>query len=203
MPSRWVRRFRADDSATWSNPRLSVAATRGTSLSAIVNVGSDGSTVPASLSWRNSASTASSDSTKTSFALDSWPTADRARPTAALDAVPAPRDHRHQKASQGDNPMSDRAITPRGINHLVLNVRDLEVSHKFWTETIGFRQVAELKDRPFKMRFYSGVDAEGGVTHHDLALAEAPPQNGAAESWSMQPRRVGLNHVAIAWPDRE
>ena len=26
--------------------------------------------------------------------------------------------------------MSDRAITPRGINHLVLNVRDLEVSHK-------------------------------------------------------------------------
>ncbi len=99
--------------------------------------------------------------------------------------------------------MSDRAITPRGINHLVLNVRDLEVSHKFWTEIIGFRHVAELKDRPFKMRFYSGVDADGGVTHHDLALAEAPPQNGAAESWSMQPRRVGLNHVAIAWPDRE
>src|SRR5207253_400402 len=86
---------------------------------------------------------------------------------------------------------------------LVLNVRDLEVSHKFWTEIIGFRQVAELKDRPFKMRFYSGVDADGGVTHHDLALAEAPPQNGAPDSWSMQPRRVGLNHVAIAWPDRE
>src|SRR5881398_2530062 len=99
--------------------------------------------------------------------------------------------------------MSDRAITPRGINHLVLNVRDLEVSHKFWTEIIGFRQVDELKDRPFKMRFYSGVDADGGVTHHDLALAEAPPQSGAPDSWSMQPRRVGLNHVAIAWPDRE
>jgi hypothetical protein len=32
-----------------------------------------------------------------------------------------------------ETPMSDRAIAPRGINHLVLNVRDLEVSHRFWT----------------------------------------------------------------------
>src|SRR2546427_201853 len=64
--------------------------------------------------------------------------------------------------------MSDRAITPRGINHLVLNVRDLEVSHKFWTEIIGFRQVAELKNRPFKMRFYSGLSEDGDVSHHDL-----------------------------------
>src|SRR5213593_3952332 len=65
--------------------------------------------------------------------------------------------------------MSDRAITPRGINHLVLNVRDLEVSHKFWTEIFGFRQVAELKNRPFKMRFYSGLSEDGDVSHHDLA----------------------------------
>ena len=27
------------------------------------------------------------------------------------------------------------AVTPRGINHLVINVRDIEESHKFWTET--------------------------------------------------------------------
>jgi len=99
--------------------------------------------------------------------------------------------------------MSDRAITPRGINHLVLNVRDLEVSHKFWTEIIGFRQVAELQNRPFKMRFYSGVSEDGDVTHHDLALAEAPPEAAGQDSWTMQPRRIGLNHVAIAWPDRE
>jgi catechol 2,3-dioxygenase len=102
-----------------------------------------------------------------------------------------------------ETPMSDRAITPRGINHLVLNVRDLEVSHRFWTEIIGFRQVAELKNRPFKMRFYSGVSQHGDVTHHDLALAEAPPDTAGQDSWTMQPRRIGLNHVAIAWPDRE
>jgi len=34
-----------------------------------------------------------------------------------------------------------RPRRPRGINHLVLNVRNLEVSHRFWTEIIGFRCV--------------------------------------------------------------
>jgi len=101
------------------------------------------------------------------------------------------------------------AQPPRGINHVVLNVRDLEVSHRFWTEIVGFRCVAELKQVPGrrrpKMRFYSGLDAHGGVTHHDLALAEAPPADGDAtrEPWDLLPSRVGLNHVAIAWPDRE
>ena len=94
---------------------------------------------------------------------------------------------------------------------MVLNVHDLEVSHRFWTEIIGFRCVAELKPIPGrrrpKMRFYSGVDAQGGVTHHDLALAEVPAAEGPGgadrEPWDLLPSRVGLNHVAIAWPDRE
>ena len=105
--------------------------------------------------------------------------------------------------------MANEAQPPRGINHVVLNVRDLEVSHRFWTEIMGFRCVAELKPTPGrvrpKMRFYSGVDARGDVTHHDLALAEIPA--GAAdappETWDLMPRRTGINHVAIAWPDRE
>src|SRR5258706_2864966 len=71
-----------------------------------------------------------------------------------------------------------QAEPPRAVNHLVLNVRDIEVSHRFWTEIMGFRCVAQLKsapDRPRpKMRFYSGVDPHGDVTHHDLALAEVP-----------------------------
>ena len=104
-----------------------------------------------------------------------------------------------------------QAVPPRGINHLVLNVRNMEVSHQFWTEVMGFRCVAELKPTPGrkrpKMRFYSGVDAEGRVTHHDLALAEVetPAANGegSKDVWSMTPTRVGLNHVAILWPDRE
>ena len=35
-------------------------------------------------------------------------------------------------------------VTPRGIDNLVLNVRNLEESHRFWTEIVGFRQVGEL-----------------------------------------------------------
>ena len=41
-----------------------------------------------------------------------------------------------------------QARTPRGINHLVLNVRDIEASHRFWTDIMGFRCVAELKQVP-------------------------------------------------------
>ncbi len=105
--------------------------------------------------------------------------------------------------------MPTNAVPPRGINHLVLNVRNLEVSHKFWTEIMGFRCVAELKpraDRPRpKMRFYSGVDSHGDVTHHDIALCEVPKDRAGAdpEQWQLMPRSAGLNHVAIAWPDRE
>ena len=55
------------------------------------------------------------------------------------------------------------AQTPRGVNHLVLNVRDLDESHKFWTEIVGFKQVGALRSRPDrpappKMQFYSAVN---------------------------------------------
>ena len=109
--------------------------------------------------------------------------------------------------------MADNAPTqaqaPRGINHLVLNVRDMEVSHKFWTEVLGFKCVAALKQTPGRvrpnMRFYSGVDADGKVTHHDLALCEVPrgAESGNPDEWSLMPSRPGINHVAITWPDRE
>ena len=105
--------------------------------------------------------------------------------------------------ANGSHPPT-HAQPPRAINHLVLNVTDMEVSHRFWTEIIGFRCVAQLKQVP---GVYSGVDPQGGVTHHDLALAEVPKtsENGGAahDEWKLMPRRAGLNHVAIAWPDRE
>jgi catechol 2,3-dioxygenase len=44
--------------------------------------------------------------------------------------------------------MANQAQAPRGINHLVLNVRSMEVSHKFWTEVLGFKCVAALKQVP-------------------------------------------------------
>ena len=101
----------------------------------------------------------------------------------------------------------EHAQTPVGINHVVLAVRNLERSHAFWTEIMGFRQVAALRPRagrpPLNMRFYSG-DHGGHLSHHDLALMEVPsPEPLHPESWTLQATRVGMNHVAIAWPDRE
>ena len=63
------------------------------------------------------------------------------------------------------------AVTPGGINHLVINVRDMEESHKFWTEILGFKEVGRSGRR--NMRFYSG-DHGGQMNHHDIALVENP-----------------------------
>jgi catechol 2,3-dioxygenase len=101
----------------------------------------------------------------------------------------------------------DVAVAPRGINHIVLHVRDIEESHHFWCDLLGFRHVGTLKPRPgrpdTKMRFYSGVDNEE-VNHHDLALIESPEvETGDAEDWKLGPSRLNVNHIAITYPDRE
>jgi catechol 2,3-dioxygenase len=109
--------------------------------------------------------------------------------------------------SSNDLPTAPReAITPVGINHLVLNVRDLEESHAFWTDIMGFKKVGELHPRPDrpnppKMRFYSG-DHSGKMNHHDLALMEMPNLPHPSE-WSMSGSTVAINHIAITLPSRE
>jgi catechol 2,3-dioxygenase len=90
------------------------------------------------------------------------------------------------------------------IQHLVLRVRDIETSHRFYTEILGFEQCAELdpKRYPWKMRFYRG-DAN---RHHDLALAElddpasAPP---IETPWQMFGRTPGIDHIAVRYPGRQ
>jgi catechol 2,3-dioxygenase len=97
------------------------------------------------------------------------------------------------------------AVTPVGINHLVLNVRNMEESHAFWTEIMGFKQVGELHSRPDsprpKMRFYSG-EHDGKLNHHDLALVEMP-NLPPPPAWSMFDNPLAINHIAIALPNRE
>ena len=92
------------------------------------------------------------------------------------------------------------AVTPVGLNHLVLNVRDIEASHRFWTEMLGFQQVGEVPPRlggvqRGAMRFYSGV-RDGRMHHHDIALVDTPEM---AQPEGPNP----IGHVAIALPDRD
>lgn len=106
------------------------------------------------------------------------------------------------KAShKGNVEMAQAPVTPIGINHLVLNVRNMDESHRFWTEMVGLRQVGQLhatpqRPNPPNMRFYSGDHGGGAMSHHDLALIERPdlPPPSATSA---------IAHVAIALPSRE
>lgn len=55
----------------------------------------------------------------------------------------------------------------RGVNHIVLKVKDLSASDHFYREVLGMQRVGE---RP-GMWFY-----RAGGHHHDLALVEAGPE---------------------------
>lgn len=102
---------------------------------------------------------------------------------------------------------SASTVTPVGVNHVVLNVRDIEESHRFWTEIIGLKQVGALRPRPEmgtmpKMRFYSG-DHGGKMTHHDVAIVENPNLPAPPADWQLFGAPQAINHIAIAMPDRE
>lgn len=76
-------------------------------------------------------------------------------------------------------------INVRGVGHVVLKVRDLDRSAKFYREVIGLKEVARFQGR---MVFFSAT----GQNHHDLALLAVGP--GAP---GPQQEGVGLYHVAL------
>ena len=94
-------------------------------------------------------------------------------------------------------------VRPSGLNHIVLNVRNLDETHKFWTEKLGFVQVGEFNRTdpggPRRMQFYS-ADHDGKLNHHDVAFMEVPslpPPNADGTLVS------AIGHIAISLPDRE
>lgn len=97
--------------------------------------------------------------------------------------------------------------TPVGVNHIVLNVYDIEESHRFWTEIVGLKQVGTLRPRTDMgevppMRFYSG-NHDGEMTHHDVALVENQDLPPRPNDWTIFGGPQAINHIAIAMPNRE
>ena len=94
---------------------------------------------------------------------------------------------------------------PSGLNHLVINVRDMEETHRFWTEMLGFQQVGQFgsgdpSGLQRKMRFYSADHGQGQLTHHDIAFSEVPSLPAPAADGTLV---SAIGHIAIAFPNRE
>lgn len=72
----------------------------------------------------------------------------------------------------------------QGIGHVVLKVRDLERSTRFYRDVLGLKEVARYRNR---MVFFSA-----GRNHHDLAILSVGP-----DAQAPAPNSVGLYHVAF------
>lgn len=98
-----------------------------------------------------------------------------------------------------------RPTTGPHVNHVVLTVRDIEASHHFYADLLGFERCGVYKGEncPTAMWFYRGSPE----SHHDFALVQADaadtlPQTAAWPGFF--PAGVtGLNHLAIGYGTRE
>ena len=83
-------------------------------------------------------------------------------------------------------------ILPDRIGHVVIKVRDLERSRRFYTEVLGLTQMMDLPE--FKMVFL----ASNGRDHHELACMEVGKDADAQRF-----REIGLLHFAFRLRDED
>jgi catechol-2,3-dioxygenase len=76
---------------------------------------------------------------------------------------------------------------PRRLGHVVLNVRDLAASVKFYTEIVGLEVSDTIEDQMAFLRC--------GHDHHDLALAQIDRKAELATN-TYAPGRPGLEHFS-------
>jgi catechol-2,3-dioxygenase len=71
------------------------------------------------------------------------------------------------------------------LGHVVLYVRDLEVSRRFYRDVLGWKEIAGIEHQ---MAMYSS-----GRTHHELLLIEVGPNAASIPAG----RRVGMYHFGL------
>jgi catechol 2,3-dioxygenase len=77
-------------------------------------------------------------------------------------------------------------IRAERIGHVVLKVRNLERSRKFYTEVLG---MDVMKDVPAIRGVFLANDRRD---HHEIALFEVGP-----DADGLQPKQIGLSHIAF------
>ncbi|MBE3602334.1 VOC family protein [bacterium] len=83
-------------------------------------------------------------------------------------------------------------IVPDRIGHVVIKVRDLERSKKFYTEVLGLTQMMEIPE--IKMAFF----ASNARDHHELACVEV-----GADAPGPRKGEIGLVHIAFRLRDED
>lgn len=83
--------------------------------------------------------------------------------------------------------MSERP-QPQGLGHIVLNVRDLEASVRFYRDIVGLQVSDYIGDQMAFLRC--------SEEHHNIALAQIPPNHQHRDDTYI-PGRPGLEHLAF------
>lgn len=84
------------------------------------------------------------------------------------------------------------------LGHLVLYVRDLERSVRFYRDVLGWRQILPGPDETSRMPV-AAFSADNGRTHHELLLIEV----GRDATPIPEGRRVGMYHFGLKVGDSD
>lgn len=85
------------------------------------------------------------------------------------------------------------------LGHLVLYVRDIERSARFYREVLGWRQILPAVDQAASRSPIAVFSAPGGRTHHELLLIEV----GADAAAVPEGKRIGLYHFGLKIGDSD